>query len=89
MLLNHRLEKTMQELEGRKPRIKNLPLPLQSALAQMAYNLGVPRLMQFKKMWAALEQGNYAAAADEALDSRWAEQVGSRANRITELIRNA
>ena len=87
LLLRHRLENTMQELESRKPRVRNLPAPLQSALAQMAYNLGVPRLLKFKMMWAALEQGDYALAADEALDSRWATQVGARANRITELIR--
>ena len=87
LLLNHRLEKMIGELETRKPMVRGLPSPVQSALAQMAYNLGVPRLTKFKKMWSALERKDYSTAAIEALDSRWAEQVGTRASRITELIR--
>ena len=49
LLLNHRLEKAVQELEGRKPLVSTLPAPIQSALAQMAYNLGVPRLLRFQE----------------------------------------
>ena len=89
LLLRHRLEKAVEELEGREPLVSALPAPVQSALAQMAYNLGVPRLMLFKDMWACLERKDFPGAAVAALDSRWAEQVGSRANRIAELIRNA
>ena len=89
LLLNHRLEKMIRELETRKPMVREMPLPVQSALSQMAYNLGVPRLMKFKMMWRALERSDYVDAAQEALDSTWATQVGDRANRIAELIRNA
>jgi len=59
----------------------------QRGLLNMAFNMGVPRLMGFKKMWAALEEGDYQTAAIEALDSRWAVQVGARATRIAALIR--
>lgn len=60
----------------------------QDALVNMCFNLGLPRLLSFKRMIAALEAGDYQTAADEALDSKWAVQVGERANRIAEVIRN-
>ena len=66
-----------------------LPDDIHRALLNMAFNMGVPRLMGFKKMWAALKFSDYQRAADEALDSKWARQVGDRAERIATLIRNA
>ncbi|MCK5611026.1 glycoside hydrolase family protein [Candidatus Pacearchaeota archaeon] len=65
-----------------------LPNNVHRALLNMAFNMGVPRLMGFKKMWAALTFGTLEKAADEALDSKWARQVGDRAERIATLIRN-
>ena len=46
----------------------------------------MPRLQHFKKMWAALESGRFATAADELLNSRYASQVGDRAKRMAELL---
>lgn len=57
------------------------------ALANMCFNLGLPRLLNFKKMILALENGYYDQAADEALDSAWARQVGERAQRIARAFR--
>lgn len=59
----------------------------QGAIINMHFNLGLPRLLTFRKMIAALEAGNYKRAADEALDSRWAVQVGERAVRIARILR--
>ena len=58
------------------------------ALGNMAVNLGTPRLMTFKRMLKALAEEDFEKAADEALLSKWAEQVGVRAERIAGLIRN-
>ena len=65
----------------------SMPEPAQRALANMAFNLGVPRLFQFKNMLAAIEKGDYNLAAKEALNSNWAKQVGDRANRIAKVFR--
>jgi len=62
--------------------------PQQRGLCNMAFNLGMPRLRGFRKMLAALEAQDYETAADEALDSRWARQVGDRAERIAELLKS-
>ena len=49
------------------------------AVANMVFNLGISRFLQFKKCIAAIEAKDYEMAGAEALNSRWAEQVGNRA----------
>ncbi len=88
-LLEHRLEKIVAELVAAVPFVVDLPASVQRGLHNMAYNLGVPRLLGFKNMWAALEAGDYARVATEALDSKWAGQVGPRSERIAALFRSA
>lgn len=59
----------------------------QQALCNMCFNLGIGRLLGFRKMLALLEAGDWAAAASEAIDSKWAGQVGERAIRIAQQYR--
>ncbi len=73
------------DLDRSLPWWRNMPEPHQRGLANMSFNLGLPKLMKFKKMLAALQDGNGKLAKDEALDSKWAGQVGERANRIADL----
>ncbi len=58
----------------------------QQVLIDMAFNLGTPRLLKFKKMLTALEAGDYYKASIEMLDSRWAQQVKTRADRLSEMM---
>lgn len=51
----------------------------QDVIANMAFNIGLTRLLTFKRMIAAIEDADYTKAADEMMDSKWAAQVGSRA----------
>ena len=53
----------------------------------MVYNLGLPNLLKFQNMLAALENNDGTTAADEALNSKWARQVGQRAQRIADIFR--
>jgi GH24 family phage-related lysozyme (muramidase) len=48
------------------PHFDNYPAPAQSALVDMAYNLGVGGLGKFKKLIAACERGDFATAAVES-----------------------
>ena len=43
--------------------------------------------MKFKRMLAAIEKGDWDTAALEALNSKWADQVGARAKEIAEMLR--
>ena len=60
----------------------------QLVLADMAFNLGIPRYLLFTNFWAALGEGDYDVAADEMLDSIWANQVGERAVRLAGMMRD-
>ena len=57
-------------------------------LINMCFNLGATRLRKFVKMLIAVRLGNYEKAADEMLDSKWARQVGSRAKRLAQEMRD-
>ena len=88
LLLLVRARQSMMELQRAKPIVTKLSDNRLFALSNMAYNLGVPKLMKFKNMWAAIEVDDFESAADHALDSRWAKQVGKRADRVTDLLRD-
>ena len=60
----------------------------QAALLDFRFNVGPAGFRRFKKMIQALDEGDYERAADELLDSRYANQVGNRAHKIAGLIRN-
>ena len=57
------------------------------AIIDMTYNLGITRLLKFKRMIAAIKGRNFTRAAEEMLDSKWAFQVGKRAVTLAELMR--
>jgi lysozyme len=59
----------------------------QDAIVNLCFNLGLTRLMGFKNAMGAMAVGDYEKAADEFLDSRWANQVGQRALDVTHMIR--
>lgn len=63
------------------------PEGVQAALLNMCFNLGLPRLKGFKRMISALKEKNYTQAAIEALDSKWAKQVGQRAKDVAVMLR--
>lgn len=88
MMLGNDIFGTLEDLDHNIPWWRALPEPVQQAIANMAFNLGWPRLAGFKRMLSALRAGNYVTAAQEALDSKWADDVGAgRAGRIADLIR--
>lgn len=58
------------------------------ALIEMAFNMGEANLANFRLMLAALAAEDYEEAANQALSSRWATQVGKRADRIAERLRS-
>ena len=71
-----------EELVRAHPCVDRLDAVRQLVLVDMAFNMGVPRLGKFKKMWAAIHENNFEEAAKEMLDSRWANQVKSRATKL-------
>ena len=56
-------------------------------LINMSFNLGHARLAGFRKFIAAVNAHDWATAAVEMMDSKWATQVGNRALRLRDMIR--
>ena len=88
LLMRHRLGKVIAALESRLPFWPKLTDDRRRVLANMGYQLGILGLMRFKRMLAALERGDYEAAAREMLDSKWARQDSpGRAQELAEMLR--
>ena len=88
-ILDHDIKQFIKELDTRAPSWQEHPESVCRAIAGMAFQMGVPALMNFKKMWLALDRNDYRRAADEALKSKWAKQTPERAIRMAGMIRNA
>ena len=84
--LDYILDAVDAELDKALPWWRRQPPDVQRALAQMAYQLGLPKLLGFKKMLGALQAGDYTLAKKEGLDSAWAKQTPARADRVTDLF---
>ena len=65
-----------------------LPEEVQEILVNMLFNMGRPRLSQFKNFNAALAERDWIRASEEMVDSRWYNQVGARAERLVDRMAN-
>lgn len=88
-LLDNDLKTARADLDALAPWWRLLPEDIRRGLVNMSFNLGRNNLSTFKKMFAALEARDYQQASAEALDSKWAQQVGPRAHRIAKLFRES
>lgn len=86
-LMRNDIKKCIKELE-RYEWYSDQPPMVKDALINMCYNLGLPRLLKFKRMIFCLTKKDYTNAAKEALESKWASQVGYRAKDVAVMIRH-
>ena len=82
VLLDHDIDRARADLARAFPWTQNLDPVRRDALTNMCFNIGIGRLRGFAKMLAALQAGNWVEAAEQALDSKWAVQVGSRSHEL-------
>ena len=69
------------------PDFDDLPEEAQQIIANMMFNLGQPRLSKFVGMKRGVDEKDWNSAADEMVDSRWYRQVGARAERLVNRMR--
>jgi len=62
------------------------PVEVQDVLCEMAYQMGVYGLLKFHNTLHHLEKEYYEMASVEMLDSHWARQTPSRANKLSKRI---
>ena len=85
-LFDKDVSKFVEETKKVFPDLEDKPEEVQQVAVNMCFNLGEPRLSKFKKFIAAINEENWETAAAEMLDSRWAQQVGERAVRLSKRI---
>jgi lysozyme len=85
-LLANDIDETRRALMLALPWFNRTDPVRQEALVNMGF-MGVRRLLGFKRMLAAMAEQDYETAANEAMNSKWAGQVGERAERISAQIR--
>jgi lysozyme len=85
-LLSNDIDICVKELEQTFDWYDDLDDIRKRVLIDMMFNLGMPRLKKFVNMLKAIEAGAWRSAAVEMLDSKWAEQVGNRASRLSEMM---
>lgn len=86
-LLNADIEKAAAAAAKHINNFSELSENRQAALVNMAFNLGERGLSLFLKMIDAIQAGDFELAAQEMLESRWANQVGNRAKDLAMLMR--
>jgi GH24 family phage-related lysozyme (muramidase) len=64
-----------------------LPEEVQLIIANMMFNMGLPRLSKFRGMKRGVDARDWNKAADEMVDSRWYSQVPNRSARLVERMR--
>ncbi len=81
------VEKYISEAKKVFSDLEDKPEEVQQVVVNMCFNMGEPRLSQFKKFIKAINEEMWATASVEMLDSRWAKQVGVRATRLSDRIK--
>jgi lysozyme len=87
VLLENDIDEHVALLDAKLPWWRKLDEARQNALANMCFNLGIEGLLGFTNSLALLERGEYEKAATNLAMSKWAKQVGPRADRIIAVIK--
>ena len=69
------------------PWFANLDSVRQRVIVDLRFNLGARGLRTFRRTLKSVMDGDYAAAANGMLNSKWAKQVGIRAIRLAQMMR--
>lgn len=86
MLLANDIATEERELLRALPWVAQLDEVRQRVLLDMSFNLGLVGLLGFKNTLATIKAGDYQRAASMMLDSKWARQVGQRAERLSRMM---
>lgn len=86
-MLQNDLIRIIAELDEQMPWWRELTENRRRILVDMAFNLGTFGLSQFRDMLAATKVGDFDGASKEMLDSKWAKQVGGRAERLAKAMK--
>ncbi len=81
-LLANDIQRRTKDLSISLPWFDELDEARKGVLVNMAFQLGTNGLLNFKKTLESVRRGHYVAAANEMLQSKWADQTPMRAERL-------
>jgi lysozyme len=87
LMLSNDIVRVDKEAFGRLEWINSLSRVRQEVILLMLFQLGLPRLLEFKRLIAAIRVGNFDLAAEEMLNSKWSTQSGLRAVEMARMMR--
>lgn len=86
-LLDNDIQSCESDCSRAFPWLNKLDESRRSVVVELCLNMGLKRLLGFKKMLAACERKDYNVVAAEMLDSLWARQVGERAKTLAAIMK--
>lgn len=86
-LLENDITGLMVDLDRELTWWRNMSETRQLVLADLAFNLGLPRLKGFRNALQAMQEARWDDASREMLGSTWARQVGPRALRLAKMMK--
>jgi|TARA_R110002074_G_scaffold281167_1_gene452448 lysozyme len=87
LMLANDIRDFQEEVESAFPWWSDMGDVRQRVVVDMAFNMGLGSLSKFVNTLAHIENGRYEEASVEMLDSKWARQVGDRANVLSDMMR--
>ena len=66
----------------------NLPKKINEVLIEMIFQLGVKKILKFKKMIRALAKTNFNIASKEMISSKWCTQTPKRVKKLAKIVLN-
>jgi len=86
-LFDQDVQVTIDECKLLYNNFDELPEEAQQIIANMMFNMGRPRLSRFHKMKKAVDAGDWEEAGNQMKDSRWYNQVTTRAERLVKRMK--
>lgn len=86
MLLREDIHNAKIDAQANLPFLSMLDPVRRDVVINMVFNMGIATFLEFRKTIQYLRDGDYKGAAREMLDSRWAQQVGPRALRLSQMM---
>jgi len=87
LMLDNDIIRSMSDLDQQFLWWRDLNDVRQMVLVDMAFNLGIGGLSKFVRTMKAVERGDWDAAANGMLESKWAKQVKGRAVKLAKMMR--
>lgn len=85
--LDNDIKKCIFHITSEFPWFERLGDARKAVLINMCFNMGIKKLLAFKKTLKFIEDGLYDYAADGMMDSLWAKQVKGRAVRLSKMMK--